>query len=121
MLTLKRQVGQTIWIGEEITVKVLALSRIIAEIQIDAPSTISIDGKIPSRAPTKERTTLRVRRSAGESIKFGSDIHLNFNKVTPSVIYLGVGAPSNVKVCRGEIRERDYAAKQTKLTGGAAA
>ena len=50
---------------------------------------------------------LIIKRKAGETIDIGSNVQINILKVGAGHVKIGVEAPSEVRVMRGEIRKPD--------------
>ena len=57
---------------------------------------------------------LALTRRLGEEILIGDDITVTIKKLKASSVVLSVGAPSNVKILRNEVYQRDLEDAKTK-------
>jgi len=120
MLIIVRDVGQTINIGDDVEVVLLAIDEKVARIGVSAPRNIPInrkelhpigasryaltgDGK-ESPPPATKTSTLILVRAVGQAITIGDNIEIMVLDLTDGkTVRLGIEAPRQVEITRGEL------------------
>jgi carbon storage regulator CsrA len=112
MLSIERRCGESISIGDDIQVEVLALGRAFVKLAIRAPRRVPIlRGEVadrgPNVAPMGEAAAspmLIVRRRVGESVRVGSDVNIVISHLRCGRATLAVWAGGQLRIRRGESR-----------------
>ena len=92
MLALSRRTGEAIRIGDEFILEVLDIGRHTVMLELERPD------------PDCDRPQwLVVDRRIGESFQITDDIHVFVKDVEGSFVRLGIAAPRQVKIVRGEL------------------
>ncbi len=108
MLVLTRKSEQTILIGENITVALLGIDIDGAKLGISAPGDVIIHREeldpedIPLMIHERHGGMLVLHRQAGEGVAIGETVFVRVLKMRSHRIKVGIDAPSDVKVERGE-------------------
>ena len=92
MLALSRRIGEAIRIGDDLVLEVLDVGRYMVMLELERPD------------PDFDRPQwLVVDRRIGESFQITEDIHVFVKDVEGSFVRLGIAAPRQVKIVRGEL------------------
>ena len=105
MLVLTRKANESIRIGPNIEVSVVAIRRNKARLLVSVPPGVAISraGQPGSYAQTR----VILNRKAEQSIRVGAHIEVKVRWITRSSVELGITAPSSLHVLRGEGCDRD--------------
>lgn len=104
VLILDRKVGQWVGIGGGTYVRVLSIKNEVVRLGIETPSELSIvleeEDSPVIREVDKE---VKISRKNQEGFWIGGIILVKITKVRPTTIKLGVEAPNDIEIFRGEI------------------
>lgn len=121
MLVLTRRVGETLMIGDNVTVTVLDVKGGEAHIEIVAPKDVPVDREeVRARKRTDDEFVikpaldrnnnelghLQIARRPGQRFLIGDKIAVTVTKINGRQVHIGVDAPMDVPVHREEIYNR---------------
>jgi carbon storage regulator CsrA len=110
MLSIERRRGESLFIGDDINVQVLATEHAFVKLAVRAPRDVLIlRGEVPDRGLAREaddhqsgEPMLIIRRRSGETLRIGSKAELIVSRVRASRATLCVSAAPGVRIRRGE-------------------
>lgn len=102
MLTVKRRLSESLILNADIEVEVVSISHYAVELVIEAPANMPIGVPATSRTDRAGRSRLRIRRHREEIVTIGDHIRILIIRLTPKVATLGLEAPADVRIVRGE-------------------
>ena len=104
MLVLTRRANESIQIGPNIEVSVVAIRRSKVRLLVSVPAGAAI-----SRAEQPGgyiRTRVILNRKTGESLRIGAHIQVKVTRISNSV-RLGIVAPLSIQILRSELADRE--------------
>jgi len=121
MLILTRRVGETLMIGDEVTVTVLGVKGNQVRIGVNAPKEVAVHREeiynqikrsidagtyVPSTNSGNSSGMLVITRRIGETLMIGDEVTVTVLDVKGNQVRLGTQAPKEVAVHREEIYDR---------------
>lgn len=102
MLTLKRRINQTILIGGDIEMRVVALSAYEVELAFDLPNRTAFSPPSYTKSVGTGRKLVKIRRRRLQEVTINDSIEITVYQVSKTVVSLGITAPESVRIDRGD-------------------
>ena len=112
VLVFSRKVGQSIAIGESVTVTIVNIRGQHVRIGVSAPNDMPVSrGEIPHSAAGEfnsysgslQKGTIACSRKTGQRILLGNDVSLEVIGIAADSVRLGIDAPPDIRVIRTEL------------------
>lgn len=123
MLSIERRPGESLFLGDDIQVQVLAIGHTFVSLAIRAPRQVTIlrsevDDRGLQAGPGSRgggpAPMLIVRRRVGESLRIGSGVELAVVRLRAARVCLAVSADPGIRIHRGGRRAEENAESSSR-------